>query len=298
MFGGWVMQKFGARGHTGKKLEVLDKYHGFYPVALKDKYRLIYIDAFAGTGHVLLSQSDEGAPMLPGLAAEPEILEGSATRALKAAIPYHKYVFIEKSQKKLAALKAQLGKQFPEKISLCQFECADANDAIKQICATTDWKKHRAVVFLDPFGNQIEWSTLEALAKTEAVDVWYLFPAGLGIYRQIPKKGTIQEESAESVSRILGSNDWKFLFTQVKTTQDMFGEVEETVRRDATVEAITEHAILRLKSIFKGGVLDDYVVLGGKGKVYWYSLLFAVSNPNRKAKELAHKVAGWIVSHS
>jgi three-Cys-motif partner protein len=292
------MQKFGARGHTGKKLEVLDKYHGFYPLALKDKWRLIYIDAFAGTGHVLLSEPDESAPTFPGLDLGRETLEGSATRALKASIPYHKYIFIEKSRKKLSNLRKELTSQFPQRISLCQFECADANEAIKKICATTDWKKHRAVVFLDPFGNQIEWSTLEALASTQAADIWYLFPAGLGIYRQIPKKGSVDEKAAESVTRILGSNDWTFLFTKRAVVRNIFDEEEETIQRNATVGEITEHAISRMKTIFRGGVLDDYVVLGGTDDVSWYSLLFAVSNPETKAKELAHKVAAWIVSHS
>lgn len=292
------MQKFGARGHTGKKLEVLDKYHGFYPLALKDKYRLIYIDAFAGTGHILLSEPDESAPQLPGFESQRETLEGSATRALRAAIPYHRYVFIEKSKKNLSDLKTELARQFPERFSLCEFECADANQAIKRICTTTDWKKHRAVVFLDPFGNQIEWSTLEALAGTGAVDLWYLFPAGLGVYRQIPKSGSLDEKAAESVTRILGSNDWSLLFTKKVTTTDLFGDETQHVQRNATVGEITEHAIWRLKTIFKGGVLDDYVVLGGKGDVNWYSLLFAVSNPETKAKELAHKVASWIVNHA
>lgn len=292
------MQKFGARGHTGKKLEVLDKYHGFYPLALRDKFKLIYIDAFAGTGHVLLSEPDAKAPMIPGLGLDREILEGSATRALKAAIPYDRYVFIEKGKKKIANLESELTSQFPDKIGLCEFKCADANSAIKEICQTTDWKKHRAVVFLDPFGNTIEWSTLEALAATNAVDVWYLFPAGLGIYRQIPKKGSIDEKAADSVTRILGSSDWKLLFSKKVSETDLFGEAEENTLRDATVGEITEYAIFRMKTIFKGGVLDDYVVLGGKGTVNWYSLVFAVSNPERKARDLAHKVAGWIVSHA
>ena len=96
----------------------------------------------------------------------------------------------------------------------------------------------------------------------------------------------------------MGSSDWKLLFSKKVSETDMFGAAEESTLRDATVGEITEHAIFRMKTIFKGGVLDDYVVLGGKGTVNWYSLLFAVSNPEQKAKDLAHKVAGWIVSHA
>ncbi len=39
------------------------------------------------------------------------------------------------------------------------------------------------MVFLDPYGMQVEWSTIEALAATKAIDLWYLFPLGVGVAR-------------------------------------------------------------------------------------------------------------------
>lgn len=291
-------QKFGTRKHTGKKLDVLDKYHGFFPLALKTKgYRLLYMDAFAGTGEVLLTESD--APLLADIVPDREVIEGSAVRALRAAVPYDEYVFIEKSARKIAALRAQLSSEFPNLINSCRFVCADANVAIREICTTTDWSKYRAVVFLDPFGNQIAWDTLEAIAQTRAVDVWYLFPAGLGVHRQIPKKGKPQTKAAASITKMLGSNDWIRLFTSQTVTEDLFGEAKvDTQRADsASAKAIAEHAIARLSTIFRGGVADQYVLLGGK-EVAWYSLIFACSNPGTAAKTLAHKVASWIIGHA
>lgn len=289
-------QKFGARKHTKRKLDVLDAYLSFFPLALKTKgFRLIYVDAFAGTGEVLLAEA--AAPMLPGIAPEREAIDGSAVRALRATVPFDEYVFIEKSKSKLAALKAQLSEQFPDRIDRCRFECDDANEAIKKICARTNWLKSRAVVFLDPFGNQIEWETLVTLANTGGADVWYLFPSGLGIYRQIPKSGSPQAKAVESITRMLGTDDWLRLFTKKTTSTDLLGESQTDTQRAATVDAITEYVISRLGTIFRGGVAEKYVSLGGKG-VPWYSLLFAVSNPDKKAKELAHKVAKWIVDHN
>jgi three-Cys-motif partner protein len=293
-----AVNKFGARAHTGKKLKVLDQYHGFYPLALRDKFELIYVDAFAGTGEVLLSKSDGNAGLLPGFEQPPEIIEGSAIRALGAPIPYNKYIFVEKSRKKLKTLQEQLEARFPDRITKCEFVCSDANDALKTFCAQTNWKKSRAVVFLDPFGNQIEWETLTALARTRAIDVWYLFPSGLGVFRQIPKRGQVQDEAAESITKILGSDTWRYLFTKETTGENLFGQSETTTQREVSVQAITEHAITRLRSIFEGGVSDEYVALGGGEKVPWYSLIFACSNPEPKAKELAMKVAKWIVQHS
>lgn len=290
------MQKFGA-GHTGQKLEVLDQYHAAFPLNMQGRYRTIYIDTFAGTGRVLLSAAEEG-PELPGIESAPVVLEGSVPRALRAALSYDKYIFIEKSRRKLNTLKAELSKQFAHLMDRCEFCCADANEAIAKICSETDWDKYRAVVFLDPFGNQIAWETLEAIARTKAADVWYLFPAGLGVWRQIPKQGAIQTKAAQSVTRMVGENAWMFLFTKKTTATNLFGDEETTISRNATMEAVTDYMIHRLRTIFKGGVLDERVFLGGRGAVRWYSLLFACANPRKRDNQLAHRIAGWIMQQA
>ena len=39
------------------------------------------------------------------------------------------------------------------------------------------------MVFLDPFGMQVPWSTIEALAKTKAMELIINFPLGMAIQR-------------------------------------------------------------------------------------------------------------------
>ena len=294
-----MTQKFGAPSHTGKKLDVLDAWHGFYPLALKHRrLRLIYIDAFAGTGEVLVAEDDADDQLLPCIESQRIVLEGSAPRALGAPIPYDEYIFIEKHAGKLNTLKAKLSTRFAGLIGRCKFIRGDANVALKEICAETNWARTRAVVFLDPFGNSIAWETLEALAATEAVDVWYLFPAGLGVWRQIPKAGEVQDSVAASVTKMLGDNSWRFLFTKRTSQPDLFGAEKVVVQRDADVSEVIEYAISRLRTIFRGVVLDEHVVLGGTKKVPWYALLFASANPSAKARELAERVARHIVRHA
>lgn len=286
-------QKFGS-GHTLKKLQFLDKYLEFFTQALSSKpFRLVYIDAFAGTGEILLMKSD--APTLPGIASDSEMIEGSAVRALSTKHPFNEYIFIEKSRSKITRLESELTARFPDRIARCGFKCADANEAIKDFCAKTNWRQTRAILFLDPFGNQIEWQTLQVIAATGAIDVWYLFPSGLGVYRQIPGEGKPQDDHAASVTRILGTDEWISKFTQETKSVDLFGAEQISTRKTGNVDEITTYAIGRLRTLFKGGVLDEWVGLGGK-HVPWYSLLFACSNPSPAAKNLAHKVAKWIVS--
>jgi hypothetical protein len=37
------------------------------------------------------------------------------------------------------------------------------------MCAKS-WKDRRAVLFIDPFGIQLSWDTLVAIARTQAID--------------------------------------------------------------------------------------------------------------------------------
>jgi hypothetical protein len=35
------------------------------------------------------------------------------------------------------------------------------------------------VLFLDPYGMQVDWTTIEAIARTKAIDLRVLFPLGI-----------------------------------------------------------------------------------------------------------------------
>ena len=46
----------------------------------------------------------------------------------------------------------------------------NANLEIQNLC-NKDWRSRRAVLFLDPYGMQVEWKTIEAIAATKAIDL-------------------------------------------------------------------------------------------------------------------------------
>jgi hypothetical protein len=60
--------------------------------------------------------------------------------------------------------------------------------------------------------------------------------------------------------------------------------------KQATVDSITRYMIKRMKQVFKGVVLDEWLPLG-RGGSHWYSLLFACSNPSTAATKIAERVA-------
>lgn len=154
---------------------------------------------------------------------------------------------------------------------------------------TRDWQKCRAVIFLDPFGNQVEWDTVAAIARTNAIDLWYLFPAGLGVHRQIGRDGTVHYTHEASLDKLLGTSEWREQFIESDLRSDMFDSVQNLTTKTASPLSITKFMIRRMKVIFRGGVLDDWLPLGSNG-VHMYSLLFAWANPSEKAK-LAGKLA-------
>lgn len=280
--------KFGG-SHTGAKLDSLEKYLGAYSTALKNQgFRLIFFDAFAGTGDV---QVGKDSALLEGVDDYSPFIQGSTQRALQLGTAFDEYIFVEQKRgkvKELEALKAaHLG--IADRISVLH---ADANAALLEFCAKTDWKKCRAVVFLDPYGNQVKWKTIEAIAKTEGIDLWYLFPAGLGVHRQIGRDAKVHASHKASLDELLGTKDWRNTFIEEQEAPDLFGSRTER-SKVATPQSITRFMIQRMRTVFRGGVLDEWLPLGSQS-IHMYSLVFAWANPSEKAR-LAGKLAAAVL---
>jgi three-Cys-motif partner protein len=282
--------KFGSTD-TVKKLECLEKYLKAFLNVFKNLAwaHTIYIDAFAGTGEIPQSAN---YPQLPLDDEGQAFVVGSARRALGLSEKFDEYIFIEKKRghaRELERLKAA----YPDRSDKITVINKDANVALQKLCADRDWQKCRAVVFLDPFGSQVEWKTIEAIARTKAIDLWYLFPAGLSVHRQVrTKDGTVHEEHQASLDRILGTREWRKAFAETYEAPDLFKASSLQSRKVVTASSATDFMIKRMKGVFKGGVLNDWLPLGS-GKVHMFSLLFAWANPSpnaRKAGSIAKSV--------
>jgi three-Cys-motif partner protein len=147
-------------------------------------------------------------------------------------------------------------------------------------------------VFLDPYGNQVKWTTIEAIAKTAGIDLWYLFPAGLGVHRQIGKDAKVHASHEASLDELLGTSDWRNAFIEEQSSQDLFG-ARKDFAKIATPRSVTQFMIKRMREVFRGGVLDEWLPLGSQGN-HMYSLLFAWANPSEKA-QLAGKLAAAVL---
>lgn len=281
-----VAQKAFGNKSTVRKLETLSDYLNFYTTALKGKFRLNYFDAFAGTGEIPHGSS---LPLFEGLAEIDSVIEGSAKRSLKLRYPFDRYYFSDGKLSNVGELES-LRDEFPSLADKMYINHSDANEQITKYCRNDITKNDRTVFFLDPYGNQVRWATIEEIAGTEGSDLWYLFPAGLGVVRQISKDSKIQKDAETSLNLLFGDDSWFEALTEPTHQPDMLDANIEVRRKIATADAVTKFMISKMKTTFKGKVLDSWLPLGKAGG-HWFSLIFACSNQNPKAHELATRVA-------
>jgi three-Cys-motif partner protein len=168
----------------------------------------------------------------------------------------------------------------------------DANDAIAALCKATNWRNTRGVVFLDPYGLQVTWDTLFAIAQTKALDVWVLFPSGMGLNRLLTKSGDIRQEWQETLDRSLGTKEWRSAFYRSEQEADLFEGPRDKTVKDADPIKLEKFYLDRLRPVFPT-VMNTCVRLTNSKDQTMYLLCFACANPSPKAKALVTKLAGW-----
>ena len=281
---------------TERKLDVVSNYLSSYTTALgKQPFEKHYIDAFAGTGYRAAAQAQKAQGsddlLFPDLAGSEAraLLDGSARRALMTEPRFDRFVLIERHAKRCAQLE-HLRSDFPWAESSIEIRQGDANEEIQSICGES-WTNRRAVLFLDPYGMQVEWATIEAIAGTRSIDLWILFPLGIGVNRLLTKSGDIPEAWRNRLDLLLGRTDWYDEFYSVEPTRTLFGDDEERVVK-ASTETIGKFFIARLESVFAGVAPNPAVLSNSKGCPL-YLLCFAVGN--QRGRDVALPIANHLL---
>ena len=281
-------QSFGGNWTT-EKLERVHKYLKAYTTIMKDRnFHFAYIDAFAGTGYRTYRQdADSRELMFPAIAEQEvqEFLDGSARIALQVEPRFRKYILIEKDEDRFTELQ-KLKAEFPsDDIDLIQ---SDANEYLKGLCSK-NWIGHqrRAVLFLDPYGMEVEWHTIAAIANTQAIDLWILFPLGIAVNRLLKKDGDVDTTVRHKLDRFFGTADWYDTFYETGSNLTLFGE-EMVTRKKSDFRSIAQYFVERLQTVFMG-VANNPLPLYNSKKNPLYLLCFAAGNP--KGASTAVKIA-------
>jgi len=129
--------------------------------------------------------------------------------------------------------------------------------------------------------QQVEWATIKAIAQTKAIDLWLLFPLGIGVNRLLTRSGDIPQSWRRRLNLLLGTEGWYDEFYQVETMPTLFGDEKERLVK-ATMATIGRSFNTRLKGIF-AGVAEEPGVLRNSANNPLYLLCFAVGNERGKA---------------
>ena len=289
---------------TDDKLSRIDAYLAAYmriftsnPAA--SKLGTYYVDAFAGTGYRTSQVSrDRTEGLLFEDALEDtdanSLREGSAYVALRQSQPFSRYVFVDRSPERARRLE-DLRTEFPALSERIEIEVDDANAFLERWCRETDWRRNRAVVFLDPYGMQVRWSTIEVIARTKAIDLWILFPLGQAVNRLLTRRRLPEGAHAESLTRFFGTEAWKEAFYEEldeSTDRLTLFEPEEGHAKRASFDVIGKFFVERLKTVFEG-VAETPLPLRNSTKVPIYLLCFAAANP--RGASTAVRIANHIL---
>ncbi len=281
-----IGQSFGGNW-TEQKLDCVRKYLKAYTTIMnKQPFKFAYIDAFAGTGYrELMLDEDESETLFPELDSQEVInfRQGSARNALEAEPPFEKYIFIEEDKENYSELE-KLTEEFSKKNIECRR--TDANEYLTDVC-NKNWEQHRALVFLDPFGMQVEWKTIKLIADTQAIDLWLLFPIGT-VNRLLKRNSDIRQSIREKLNQFLGEEGWYKVFYKLAYENSLFGEVERWEKVGNIFTEIEQYFMKRLQGIFTG-VATNPLSLRNSKNVPLYLLCFAAGNP--KGAPIAVKIA-------
>jgi three-Cys-motif partner protein len=276
------------------KVEAVSAYLQRFNSALKrQSFERIYIDAFAGSGSFTFGSLGAGS-----LFDEDKALgvhAGSAQRALETTPPFHRLFFVESDPKNIKSLRSLAEADARRRATVVE---GDANEEVRRICREIDWRRKRGVIFLDPFGNTVDWPTLKAVAETKALDLWYLFPLS-GVLRNAPhNRAALTADKHASVARIVGTDGWEdhFYAQPTASAQTLLFDsvpIPGPDQRVLSVDGVETYIKRQLETVFPA--VEEPRRLLGPSNSPMYSLFFAMANPSPYAQAVARRIARHIL---
>jgi len=239
---------------TEIKLHIIREYEAAYTTILKEQSwcrSYAYIDAFAGGGEFVSKEDQE------------RLIAGSPQNALNVPNKFTEYHFIDIEKQKIDRLK-ELVTGRPE-AKLIYFYVGDANRILPQkILPRFQYESfRRALCILDPYGVDIEWTTIASLALARTMDVFINFPL-MDINRNaaLKKLEAADPQQGTRLTKIWGDESWKdlayieqtrlfdapVLIKKIRGNETLKQGFLERLRRKAGFPCVAEPILMRNKA--------------------------------------------------
>lgn len=263
---------------TEKKLNAFSKYVKSYLTILKKypQWKTIYFDGFAGSGTKEIKT--ELYKQLKITEEEERVYKGAAERVLTLEndLTFDYYYFIDKKESSLEKLKAKLNKKFELADRKIQYKSGDANIWIHELAEALKTNKYAALVFLDPFGMQINWKSIEELKGTRS-DVWILVPTGVIVNRLLDRAGELKYIDKLQSFFGMDEEEIKRLFYKQEIKHTLFGEEESISKISKPIEQIAKIYVEQMKTIWKY-VTEEPLRLDNRNGAPLFHFVFASNN--------------------
>lgn len=283
---------------TEEKLDAFEKYVNAYLTIMnsyreKNNWKLIYFDGFAGSGSRNEAKEETNSELLQNLfkdccvdEVELNPYKGAAERVLSIAQQgFDFYFFVDKDKESSLKLHELLS-PFENDKNLV-YRNSDANKQIELLAqAMHKDKSLAALALLDPFGMQVDWSSIEKLKDTHT-DLWILIPTGVIVNRLLDRKCELTH--IEKLTSFFGKDEdfLKDYFYKRRKVDTLFGETEITEKVKKPIEKIAELYIEQLNTIFNHVTEKPLVLYNTRNTPIFH---FACASNNPTAIKIASQI--------
>lgn len=200
-----------------EKLYYVKRYIDVFETAMRNRgwRRRIFIDLFSGPGKCVVRDTNE-------------VLMGSPILALQTQYPFTDYYFGDIEKANIDSLRQRISESSISKDHI-HLLVGDANRKVSDVAtdiAQIDKKFIQGVLpslnlaFLDPEGLELEWKTIETLARLNRMDLIIHYSQN-GLTRNLDKCCATHKETV--VDRFFGDREWRDVYKNALSKRESIG---------------------------------------------------------------------------
>lgn len=282
---------------TEVKLAAISAYSEFFTGAIGRKFDLWYIDPFAGTGSRFAEEETGGLFGGGPISTIERQYPGSAARALSIDPPFDHLRFGDTKKSHIKALEALVALHPDRDARVIR---GDANSFVQFMFQHSFWsdphgrgRGSRALVFLDPYGLEVKWHTLEVLAACEKADVWFLANLKAAVQQLSRDHRKLDADKRRALGEYFGTGDWEAEFYRDVEEGGLLGMMETRKEREATKQEVAAFHRQQLRKMFC--YVSDPLPLAVGGMDDYFLLYCMSNNKSPAARALVKKGADWVI---